>query len=178
VKSGAPALKQAGWAAGALAAAGILAVLGWGLLHPAVGVSASIVGRRAPDLTIQTFQGPNARLQSYQGRPVVLNFWASWCAPCRQEEASLAVAAQHWQGKVQFLGVDFRDTASAGLADQQRVHYPYPVGPTLGQVPPDFGVMAPPTTFFIDSQGVVAARFLGPLDSAGINRYLSLVGMT
>jgi hypothetical protein len=65
----------------------------------------------------------------------------------------------------------------AARAYQAEVQYPYPVGQAVSGVPQPYGVKAPPETFFIDSRGVVVARFIGPLDAGLIDRYLQLVGV-
>jgi cytochrome c biogenesis protein CcmG/thiol:disulfide interchange protein DsbE len=168
--------RGAGWAAAGVAAALLLTALAWGLAHPATGSADSVLGRPAPDLVVQGLDGGQVRLSDLRGRPVVLNFWASWCAPCRQEEGPLKAAAQRWQGSVGFLGVDIQDSAQAAGAYQSQARYPYPVGQSPSGVPAAYGVKAPPETFFIDSRGIVVARFQGPLDSSLIDRYLQLVG--
>jgi cytochrome c biogenesis protein CcmG/thiol:disulfide interchange protein DsbE len=165
-----------GWGAGGAAAAVLLAALAWGLAHPANGAPDAVLGRPAPDLVVQRLDGGQVKLSELRGRPVVLNFWASWCAPCRQEEAALESAAQRWSGTVAFIGVDIEDSPEAARAYQEQVHYPYPVGPSASSISA-YGVRAPPETFFIDGRGVVVARFLGPLDSSLIDRYLQLLGV-
>ena len=167
--------RRAAWLAAAAGAAVLLAALAWGLGHPAGAPSGSVLGRPAPDLAVQSLDGTRVSLAGLRGRPVVMNVWASWCAPCRQEEGPLRAAAERWGGQVAFLGVDFRDTPEAARAAQERARYPYPVGPAEGGIPAAYGVTAPPQTFFIDRRGVVAARFLGPLDADMIERYLQLV---
>ncbi len=167
--------RQLAWGGAALAAVILLSAMAWGLAHPASTPANAALGRPAPDLVIQGLDGTQARLSALRGRPVVLNFWASWCAPCRQEEGALKAAAQRWEGRVAFLGVDFRDSPAAARAAQERAQYPYPVGPAEGGIPAAYGVTDPPETFFIDDRGVVVARFLGPLDADLIHRYLQLV---
>jgi len=167
--------RRLGWSAGGAAALVLLSAMAWGLFHPASAPPDQVLGRAAPDVVIQAIDGGQASLASLRGRPVVLNFWASWCAPCRQEEGALKAAAQRWDGRVAFLGVDFRDTLDAARATQDRVQYPYPVGPAAAGVPAAFGVTAPPETFFLDARGLVVARFVGPLDTNAIERYLQLV---
>jgi len=167
--------RRAAWAAAGVAAAVLVAALAWGLAHPAGGPTSSVLGRPAPDLVVQDLDGAPASLAALRGRPVVLNFWASWCAPCRQEEVPLKDAAQRLEGRVAFLGVDFRDSPAAARATQDRVRYPYPVGPASAGVPALYGVTAPPETFFLDARGIVVARFIGPLDADLIDRYLQLV---
>jgi cytochrome c biogenesis protein CcmG/thiol:disulfide interchange protein DsbE len=166
------------WAGAATAAVILLSAMAWGLAHPASVASDSVLGRPAPDVVVRGLDGGQATLSGLRGRPVVLNFWASWCAPCRQEEGPLRTAAQRLDGRVGFLGVDFRDTPDAARIAQQRAGYPYVVGPADGGIPAAYGVTEPPETFFIDQRGVVVARFLGPLDTDLIHRYLQLVGVT
>lgn len=169
--------RRLAWGAAGLAAVILLASLAWGLAHPAGGQSETVLGRPAPDIVIQSLDGGHVSLAALRGRPVVLNFWASWCGPCRQEEGALKSAAQRWAGTVAFLGVNIQDSLDAARTYQSQARYPYPVGQPVSQVPDAYGVRGPPVTFFIDSQGVAAARFLGPLDSGLIDRYLELVGV-
>ncbi|HXM59044.1 MAG TPA: TlpA disulfide reductase family protein [Candidatus Dormibacteraeota bacterium] len=167
--------RQLAWGAAGLAAVVLLAAMAWGLVHPASAPPDAVLGKAAPGVVVQGLDGRQASLADLRGQPVVLNFWASWCAPCRQEEGPLKAAAQRWAGRVAFLGVDFRDSPDAARATQERVQYPYPVGPAAPGVPAAFGVTAPPETFFLDARGTVVARFVGPLDSGLIDRYLQLV---
>jgi cytochrome c biogenesis protein CcmG/thiol:disulfide interchange protein DsbE len=167
--------RRLGWGGAATAVVILLSALAWGLAHPASAPANAVLGRQAPDVVVQGLDGGQASLSALRGRPVVLNFWASWCAPCRQEEGALKAAAQRWEGRVAFLGVDVRDSPDAARAAQDRVRYPYPVGPAASDISAAYGVSAPPETFFIDPRGVVVARFLGPLDADLISRYLQLV---
>jgi cytochrome c biogenesis protein CcmG/thiol:disulfide interchange protein DsbE len=166
-----------GWIAGGAAAAVVLAALTWGLLHPANAPADTVLGRPAPNLVVQRLDGGSVALSELRGHPVVLNFWASWCTPCRQEEGALKAAAQRWTGSVAFLGIDIQDSLPAARSYQDQARYPYPVGQAAGGVPTSYGVKAPPETFFIDGHGTVVARFLGPLDPGLIGRYLQLVGV-
>ena len=164
------------WVAAAAGTAVLVTALWWGLAHPASAPADGLLGKPAPNLVVQGLDGAPASLAALRGRPVVLNFWASWCTSCRQEEAPLKAAAQRLQGRVAFLGVDIQDSPGAARAAQQRVQYPYPVGPAGAGASARFGVTAPPETFFLDTRGVVVARFVGPLDAGLIDRYLQLVG--
>ncbi len=166
-----------GWAAGGVIAVVVLAAAGWGMLHPAGHPPATLVGKPAPQLVVSAFDGSTLRLSDLLGRPVVVNFWASWCAPCRLEDPALQAAARAHAGQVQFLGVAYKDSADAARAYAAESPHPYPLGSAEGGVPPGFGVTGPPETYFIDAQGVVAARFLGPLDGQALGRYLALIGV-
>lgn len=170
-------MRLIGWGAGLSAAALLLVAAGWGMLHPQGSPAASLVGRPAPALVLRAFDGQTVSLESLRGKPVVLNFWASWCAPCRQEDPALQAAARD-HGQVAFLGVAFKDSGSAARAYAAETRHPYPLGEAVGGNVAGFGVTGPPETFFIDANGLVAARFVGPVDGQVMSRYLQLVGVS
>jgi cytochrome c biogenesis protein CcmG/thiol:disulfide interchange protein DsbE len=167
------------WSAAALGGAVLIAALAWGLVHPANPTTAAVVGKPAPEIEVRALDG-NAvvRLSDMRGRPVVLNFWASWCAPCRQEAPVLARAARSLSSRVAFLGVDIADSTRAARSYLAQARYPYVVGTAVDGIPSEYGISSPPVTYFIDRQGVVVAHFSGPLDKSSIDRYLQLVGVT
>ncbi len=168
--------KRSGWGLAGVAVLVILGALGWGLVHPAGTAASPVVGNPAPNLVVESYGGPRVSLDSLQGEPVVLNFWASWCAPCKQEAPALDQAARDLSGRVHFVGVDIQDSASSGARVAASDGYPYPMGPARGGVPPAYNVTAPPITFFVNAHGIVVGRFLGPLDAASLHQYLQLAG--
>ncbi len=160
------------WGAGGLLAGTLLASLAWGLLHATQQLPSSLVGSQVPDLTIQALNGDQISLRALKGTPLVINFWASWCVPCRLEAPVLAAEAQRLAGKAQFVGVDIQDTDSAARAYEAEIKSPYPVGPAIHGSYRDFGVTAPPETFFVDRRGVVQSRIIGPVDLHRMDIYL------
>lgn len=161
-------------AAGAIVLGSVLMVsLAWGLQHAAMN-RPTLIGNAAPQLAIKTLDGSQVRVSDLRGKPVVLDFWASWCVSCAEDLPILSSASAAHPG-VAFVGADMQDTAGAVQTFEQRHPHPYPVGQIVAGDYQAYGVTAPPTTFFINSQGVVVASFSGPLDTQTIDHYLGLI---
>jgi len=171
-----------------LASAVVLALLGllvWDVAHSQGGKIAQevdhgqIVKAPAFSLPLVTGSGKTA-LASLRGKVVVVNFWASDCGPCKQEQPMLNAAAVRWSGKgVVFLGVDEIDLRGPARAYLRHYRVPYrSVADGAGTVAGRYGVTGTPETFFIDRYGrvvpphIVAPPANGELD-AGIRRALS-----
>lgn len=128
----------------------------------------------APDLVGETLEGGMFRLSDHLGEAVVLNVWASWCAPCRAEAPALAALAEEFDGRgVQFAGLDTRDSDVSARAFVERFGIPYPnVIDRDGRLQLLFSDTLPPqaipSTLVIDPQGRVAARALGKVSESSL----------
>jgi cytochrome c biogenesis protein CcmG/thiol:disulfide interchange protein DsbE len=164
----------------------VLALLGllvWDVAHSSGGKVARDVdqGRTvvAPAFSMPLVHGGKMSLASLRGKVVVLNFWASDCIPCKQEQAMLNAAAAHWASQgVVFLGVDEFDLHGPAKAYLKRYNVAYAsIYDGVGTVAGKFGVAATPETFFIDRRGrvvpphIIARTERADLD-AGIRRAL------
>jgi cytochrome c biogenesis protein CcmG/thiol:disulfide interchange protein DsbE len=161
-------------AAGAIVLATVLVLsLAWGLQHAALA-NPSVLGKTAPRLAIETQGGEQVGVWQLQGKPVVLNFWASWCTTCVQELEVLANGSNTHPG-VAFVGANCQDTADGFISFEKQHPHPYPAGPIVVGSHQSYGVAGLPVTFFIDAQGRVVASFAGPLDATTLDHYLALV---
>ena len=140
----------------------VLGVLGWGLNRARSGPVGS---GPAPDFTLTGFDGQTVRLADLRGQVVVVNFWASWCPPCREEAAYLEKTSRDYQGRgVVFLGVDWVDTEKEALAYIEEFDITYYNGPDLGtRIAQAYRIQGVPETFFIDKSGQVRWVKVGPL---------------
>ena len=127
------------------------------------------VAQRPEPLTLSgdTLDGKTLNLASLRGKPVVLNIWGSWCAPCRKEAPDLVTAASQLTGKATFVGIDTRDDVALAQAFQRRFKVTYPSlidhGDLLLALRGSVPAQVPPVTLVLDEQGRIAARFVGPI---------------
>jgi thiol-disulfide isomerase/thioredoxin len=135
----------------------------------------------APRFTGTTLAGEKLSFSSYRGRVVVLNFWGSWCVPCREEASTLAaVAASYKPSGVSFLGVDVRDTTASAQAFVNRFGVAYPsVGDPSSVITLDFTAVVPiagtPTTLVIDRTGRIAGAVFGTVTYPELTAILAKV---
>lgn len=164
----------------------LLVLLIWTLTHSNGGVAAALDRGRtpvAPSFVLKSLSGPGSiKLNTYGGRVIVVNFWASWCGPCHAETPALNHAWEHWRSHlVTFIGVDIRDAKGDARSFAHSAHIPYPaVYDGSGRTARTYGVGALPATFVISPRGRVVARILGAVTeqklSAAIARTLHRAG--
>ena len=114
----------------------------------------------APDFAVETFDGETLRLSDLRGQVVVLNFWASWCPPCRWEMPFFETISQEYKDRgVVFLGIAISDTIedASDFADSAGVTYPLALDAT-NEIARDYETLGLPTTFLIDKDGVIQRR--------------------
>lgn len=148
------------------AAVATVALLTRGLFVNVEKVPSALVGKKAAGFEVKGLgDAGTVSLASFKGKPVILNFWASWCTSCREEAEMLETFWQMARDKgIQVVGVAVQDTPEAALEFARRAGKTFPVGiDESGKVGLDYGVYGVPETFFIDASGIIRYKEAGPL---------------
>jgi peroxiredoxin len=167
---------------------GVLIVFGFGNMNsiPGIGIvskqnenrPAPEVGSPAPDFQLDTLSGDAVRLSEFRGKPVLLNFWATWCGPCRLEMPAIESRFEEHKSDLVVMGINFDEPAS----DVQT--YVKELGLTFtilldpgGEVQKLYRIRGYPSTYIVDAGGVVRIQHIGVMTQDQLDGYLSQVGV-
>ena len=131
----------------------------------------------APGFTVAALGGPGSvSLSQYKGKPVIVNFWASWCGPCQQETPLLAAWYKQEHGQIALVGLDENDTTAHALAFAHAKGVTYTIGfdPHLTVTSP-YDVGGLPETFFLNDQHRIVEHVLGPMTKADLAQGVALM---
>jgi cytochrome c biogenesis protein CcmG/thiol:disulfide interchange protein DsbE len=157
----------------------VVAVLFIGFGHDPSAIPSPLIGKPMPSFELTTLDGTTLRSDDLAGKPLVLNFWASWCPPCAQEHPVLLDLAQRYGDRVTIVGILYNDDAEGAARFLSR----YGDGGWTDLLDPsgatavDFGVTGPPETFFVDADGVVRGKQIGPVTSEVISAQMAALGV-
>jgi cytochrome c biogenesis protein CcmG/thiol:disulfide interchange protein DsbE len=132
--------------------------------------------REAPAFRFSRLDAPErtVSLSDYRGRPVVVNFWASWCVPCQKEMPAFQAAAADLEGRVAFVGVNEQDFRDSALALQTKTGVRYPSGfDSAGKMMQAYGLRGLPATAFISSDGALLELHTGQIDGPDLRATIS-----
>ena len=134
----------------------------------------------APDFTVTDMDGNEVKLSDFFGKPIVLNFWASWCGPCQYEMPDFEKAYQEYGEDVQFLMVNLTDgyseTVNSAKNFLEGTGYTFPVYfDTLSDAAKTYQVYSIPCTYFLDSNGAVVTRTIGMISADALQQGVELI---
>jgi len=147
----------------------LLSLLAWGLKKAQAG---PVDSGLAPDFSLTGFDGRTVTLSELRGQVVIINFWASWCPPCREEAAYLEQTWRKYKDRgVVFIGVDYVDTNKEALAYIQEFDITYINGPDLGtRISQDYNIKGVPETYYVDKKGQLRGVQIGPLKAPELDQ--------
>jgi DsbE subfamily thiol:disulfide oxidoreductase len=148
----------------------------------ATTLESPLLGHEAPATSSVTLDGHTVSIEAYRGRPLVINFFASWCPPCQQEAPQLAAFEYDQSLKTNgaaIVGVIFNDADAAvrRFVSSEGVNYPVLTDPT-GGIANAWGVTSPPTTFIVNARGVVVSALVGPLTATQLDKAVASASVT
>lgn len=160
---------------GAAIAGALLVALGFGLTRDARVLPAVSVSKPAPAFDLKTLDGKRVRLADLTGKPMIVNFWASWCTECRKEHPLIMAAHDRFGDRIAFVGVVFQDSAKNAksylveMGDVAVGSYPNLLDPG-SRTAIDYGVYGVPETFFVDRNGTVVGKRVGRVTQPILDR--------
>lgn len=136
----------------------------------------------APDFTLETLSGESITLSELKGKKVILNFWATWCPPCKAEMPHMQEFYSKLtdEDKVELIAINVTESEKLGVGEVEKfvesygLDFPIPLDMTA-QVSKLYGVFSMPTTFMIDTQGRIAQKVIGPLDEKTLNELVDFM---
>ena len=147
----------------------LLALLAWGLKKAQAG---PVESGLAPDFSLTGIDGRKVTLSELRGQVVIINFWASWCPPCREEAAYLEQTWRKYQDQgVVFIGVDYVDTEKEALAYIQEFDITYINGPDIRtEISDAYNIKGVPETFYVSKSGELRGVHIGPLKAPELDQ--------
>ena len=155
----------------------LAAALGALLVGRASSASPTAIGRMAPGFSVADLDGNPIHLASLRGRPVIINFWASWCGPCVEEFPLLrAAAARHADDGLVVVGIVWSDRSESARDFMLRNGATWAAAMDPAErVSREYGVLGPPETYFIGRDGTIVARQIGQISAASLDEKLAAI---
>jgi len=142
-------------------------------------IPSPLIGKPMPSFNLTSIDGATVSSADLAGKPVIVNFWASWCGPCAEEHPVLLDLASRYGDRVAVVGILYNDDAQGAarfLARYGDGGWPDLLDPS-GETAIDYGVTGPPETFFVDATGVIRGKQIGPVTADVVATQLAAIGV-
>ena len=138
-----------------------------------------LTGAQAPEFSLQTLTGEKVQLTQFRGKPVMLNFWATWCGPCKEEMPIIQSVASRSRTNLIVLGINDDETTDlvSGFVQDHKITFRVLMDPGA-KVTDLYQIRGFPTSYFIDSDGKIQAIHIGSLSADQLDSYLGRIGVT
>ncbi len=172
--------RSLGWILVFIFVIALLALLGFRLMSAQSTGNAKVPFSEPPPFSLKLFEGYEWEGKSeispslVKGHPLVINFWASWCIPCRDEAPALEKLQREYSNKgIIFLGIAYQDRREDSLAFLKQYGSTYPNGPDItGEISIDYGVTGVPETYFISTKSKVLRKYASPVTEPVLRKFL------
>jgi len=137
-----------------------------------------LIGRKIPDHELSLFNGSTINLNTLKGKILVINFWASWCSPCKEEAPAIESSWTKYRSKgVEFIGINIMDDKNSAIKYLTEIESSYINAIDKdGKLAVDFGISGVPETLFVDPNGIIVDKYIGPLTEDLIDKFISKIG--
>lgn len=157
-------------------------VLGLGLLRVLDGLANRnvelAIGKPAPQFDLQSLDGQQVQLANYRGRAVLVNFWATWCAPCKKEMPLFEARYQKYAPDLVVVGINLGESREQVQTYVDDLSISFPVLLEMkGKSSADYNISGYPTSFFIDAEGILRAVHIGEINASQLDTALAEVGV-
>ena len=137
-----------------------------------------LIGRKIPDHELSLSNGSTINLNTLKGKILVINFWASWCSPCKEEAPAIESSWTKYRSKgVEFIGINIMDDKNSAIKYLTEIESSYINAIDKdGKLAVDFGISGVPETLFVDPNGIIVDKYIGPLTEDLIDKFISKIG--
>lgn len=151
----------------------ILYLLSFSLMRNPSLLPSALIGKKLPEFSLMRMDGRVVKSSELTGKPLLINFWSTWCGPCAYEHPMLLAARENYRDKVEFLGIVYQDSKENVVAFVKEMGEPFQIFlDSQSQAAIQFGVGGVPETFFVDALGVIREKHSGVLTVEELEKYL------
>ncbi|SEM17060.1 Peroxiredoxin [Mesobacillus persicus] len=131
------------------------------------------VSKQAPEFSLRTLEGNEVKLSDYKGKKVIINFWATWCPPCKAEMPAMQKLYERVNGQFDLLAINIDPKNDvAGFVNDNRITFPVLLDES-GKINESYSILSVPTTFLVDEKGIIVKKHIGAMTLDQMEEFIS-----